>query len=79
MREQVLWAFSREAWPSERCSCALLVVCHQIVLCVLFNRLSSKSYTGSTAVLVDELNAGLFQGTADGEVVRYCHGRLAIG
>ena len=32
-----------------------------------------KSYTGATAVLVDELDTGGFQGTANGQVVRCGH------
>jgi len=38
-----------------------------------------KAYTGSASVLVDELHAGRFQGSANGEVIRCCHGRLAVG
>jgi hypothetical protein len=42
-----------------------------------FPRLS-KSYTGATTILVDELNAGSFQGTANSEVVGGCHRSLSI-
>jgi hypothetical protein len=39
----------------------------------------SKAHTRSATVLVDELHASRFQRMANSEVIRCCHGRLAVG
>jgi hypothetical protein len=39
----------------------------------------SKPHSWATAVLVDELDAGGFQGSTDGKVVRCGHGGLVVG
>jgi hypothetical protein len=44
----------------------------------LFFSRFSKPNTGATAVLVEELDTGSFQGSANGEVVGGCHRSLSI-
>jgi len=39
----------------------------------------SKAHAGASPVLVDELDAGNLQGSANGEIIRCSHGRLIIG
>ena len=45
-----------------------LIVVAQVLFAGLFFSRFSKPNTGATAVLVDELDAGSFQGSANGEV-----------